>query len=264
MIVNYYKSKQKELLSKFNRSASVSSHPGERGIARELFIKEYLREHLPKRFGLKSGHFYDNFGRVSNQLDIIYDAIETPTLFAEPNVLVLLVDSIAGVIQVKSTLDSDEFNSAIENLRSVKVLQHFKRDPLIAMGGGITNIGSATFPKPPLFSIIVAFRGKVNPETILQYYRKILYEYTSNTGEIDLTKLPLNGTYCLDRIGIFEQSVENNKIRLAWSNNNSANLSEMTLLALTMDLQRRLISTQPLKWDIKGFPFIKNFFSDSK
>jgi len=65
-------------------SQSLVPHPGEQGTARGEIIREFLRSHLPRRFGVDTGFVFDSASRTSKQIDIvIYDAAQSP-LFAPP------------------------------------------------------------------------------------------------------------------------------------------------------------------------------------
>jgi hypothetical protein len=54
------------------RSASVISHPGERGRAREEALKRYFREITPVGFDVDTGFVIDSTGGQSRQQDIIF------------------------------------------------------------------------------------------------------------------------------------------------------------------------------------------------
>ncbi len=100
------------------------SHPGELGTGREEVIREFLRQHLPKRFGVSTGFVFDAHGKVSRQIDvIIYDAYSCPAFEAAGGKMFFPCESVVAVGEVKSQLTSTKkVSEAFDNLRSVKEL----------------------------------------------------------------------------------------------------------------------------------------------
>jgi hypothetical protein len=86
-----------------------------------LLIAEVLREFLPLRFGIEvNAMVIDRFGITSKQADIvIYDAHNQPNFLRK----VFPVEMVYAIIEVKTSMDSNEATSALENLKSVNVLE---------------------------------------------------------------------------------------------------------------------------------------------
>jgi hypothetical protein len=99
-------------------------HPGELGTGREEVIRDFLRQHLPKRFGVSTGFVFDAHGKVSHQIDvIIYDAYSCPAFEAVGGKMFFPCESVVAVGEVKSQLTSTKkVSEAFDNLRSVKEL----------------------------------------------------------------------------------------------------------------------------------------------
>ena len=99
-------------------------HPGELGTGREEVIRDFLRRHLPKRFGVSTGFVFDADGRVSRQIDIvIYDAYYCPAFEAVGGKMFFPCESVVAVGEAKSHLTSvKKVSEAFDNLRSVKEL----------------------------------------------------------------------------------------------------------------------------------------------
>lgn len=104
----------------FNKSAA-SQRPDHKGLPREEEIRSFLRAKLPKRFGVAHGHIVYGGDKVSNEFDvIIYHAWDAPSWdldsnSADPRLLVPL-ESVAGIVEVKSTLTSDTLDMALEKI----------------------------------------------------------------------------------------------------------------------------------------------------
>lgn len=103
-------------------------HPRDLGNARENILRRFLTEggFLPKRYGVSdnSVRVVSTTGHISREIDIaLYDPLDSVTLMKRNQVYeVYPVESVYGVIQVKSTLNKGELASALENLASFKRL----------------------------------------------------------------------------------------------------------------------------------------------
>ncbi|MCA1594404.1 MAG: hypothetical protein LC754_17620, partial [Acidobacteria bacterium] len=98
-------------------------HSGVKGNQAERLVKIFLKEHLPKRFGVGSGFIIDRFDTVSKQTDVIvYDALNCPVYRASEDAAIFPSDNVAVVVEVKSRLDKDQLISAFENIRATKRL----------------------------------------------------------------------------------------------------------------------------------------------
>jgi hypothetical protein len=103
---------------------SLIPHPGELGTGREEVIRDFLRRHLPRRFGVSTGFVFDAHGKVSRQVDVvIYDAYLCPSFEAIGGKMFFPCESVVAVGEAKSYLKSfKKVGEAFENLRSVKEL----------------------------------------------------------------------------------------------------------------------------------------------
>lgn len=130
-----------ELQAKFRLSAQVN-HNGGKGAVREDAFAGFLREYLPKRYSVGSGEVVSSENRVSRQCDIvIYDAEQCPRLLASDSHSIFPIESVYGVVEVKSTLTSEELRKAYDVVRSVKSLASTRSFTLSPVAG--FAIGSA-------------------------------------------------------------------------------------------------------------------------
>lgn len=136
------------LKAQYEASAAVG-HNLEKGEWRETFIRNWLSEILPEKYGVTSGIVFsaaddDNSSSQSRQQDIIiYDRVNCPRLFVNATQADLPkcipIESVYCTIEVKSQLDSVELKRALTNFSSVRKLQKHPLgfvDSLIK--GGIT------------------------------------------------------------------------------------------------------------------------------
>lgn len=108
------------LLAEFARSAA-STRPDQKGAPREEQIRKFLRQTLPTQFGIAKAHIVYSGSRTSLEFDIVvYDQLRTPRWPCEagddPRLLIPL-EMVLGIIEVKSTLDEDTLTSAREKIK---------------------------------------------------------------------------------------------------------------------------------------------------
>lgn len=105
------------------RAAAEINHHGSRGSAREDILRSFLASRLPKRFAVGSGEVVVPERMTSSQEDlIVYDAMNSVPLTSSDSVQVYPVESVYGVIEVKSKLSKAELLDSLEKVRSVKAL----------------------------------------------------------------------------------------------------------------------------------------------
>jgi len=103
-------------------AAEVISHAGERGMAREEILRQYLREIVPGGFEVTTGFVIDSAGGQSLQQDLIIVRRDYHPSFQIGGARFFPVEAVSAVVEVKSNLDSSTIASAIANARSVKAL----------------------------------------------------------------------------------------------------------------------------------------------
>lgn len=84
-------------------------HPGEFGMYREKIVSELLRPFLPSKLEVGTGFIITSKNRISTQCDIIiYDRENTPVI-ENGEQRFFPVESVVGVVEVKSKLSKLEF-----------------------------------------------------------------------------------------------------------------------------------------------------------
>ncbi len=113
----------KKLLTDFEISAQID-HNGNIGDYRENSLKEFLEiGRLPKRYGIGNGEIVGHVSNVSKQSDlIIFDQFDSIPLLYDSKVQVYPIDSIYGIIEVKSKLSKTKLIEGLDNIKSVKEL----------------------------------------------------------------------------------------------------------------------------------------------
>lgn len=128
-----------ELLNSFERSKEIFwkqdenrlVHPGEYGAYREELLKRFLSLYVPETFGISSGFIITSKGHISHQCDIIiYDKEKTPKIQNMENQRFFPIETVLGVGEVKSTINSiSDLNSYLVKLSTLKTLRNDVEDP---------------------------------------------------------------------------------------------------------------------------------------
>lgn len=103
----YHESVTIELLASRNRVRYFigSSHWPEDGRFKEMLLMNYLKKILPPNVTVGTG-FVKNGEETTTQIDLIIYDNSVPTLFSEGDFVVVLPESVYGIIEVKSKLRS--------------------------------------------------------------------------------------------------------------------------------------------------------------
>lgn len=109
------------MLARFKESGFIN-HSGDKGENREEFLMDFLKSHLPKRYGVTKGEVITKEGLRSHAIDIIiYDTVNCPVLYAGKT-SILPIEGVYGIIEVKSSLSKTEFDDAAGKITSFKKL----------------------------------------------------------------------------------------------------------------------------------------------
>jgi hypothetical protein len=113
----------KKMMIDFEGITSKIEHAGIKGDAREEIVKNFLIEYIPETFGIAKGLVVDSVGSQSKQEDLmIYDRAATPRFLSLGSAVILPVESVRAVVEVKSTLTVEHLKDALTNIASVRGL----------------------------------------------------------------------------------------------------------------------------------------------
>jgi hypothetical protein len=119
---------QKQMVADYERSKDIK-HPRDVGDAREEILRTFLTGsgHFPSRYGVSQNkaRAASTTGHISAEIDILfYDSDDSIRLMRrEGGYEVFPVESVYGVIQVKSRLNKNEIRGGLENIASFKRLE---------------------------------------------------------------------------------------------------------------------------------------------
>lgn len=139
-IYEVYKGLNETLLSKFRTSKGALNHSGGKGSHLETEFKKFLSLRLPDKYAIGSGELLSSKGEVSKQCDVvIYDTFNSPKLFHSDEHSVFANETVFGVIELKSSLESNDLNLAIQNIISAKMVSKREKQFYGAIVGFTSN-----------------------------------------------------------------------------------------------------------------------------
>lgn len=204
---------QAKLLSDYESSKDIK-HPRDVGAARESILRKFLSDggYTPKMYSIssKSVRVASTTGHLSAEIDIaFFDEQTSITLMKREDVYeVYPVESVYGVIQVKSILTADELQSALKNITSFKKLRR-----TTPRSSGFQIISGA--PKSEQgFGVIVAYSSNMKWTEIVRILEEAVRTNQKST-------IP-NAVFILDR-GFFLFGDEK---KYAFSNEEIESLSQ--------------------------------------
>jgi hypothetical protein len=243
-----------------------TGHTLHKGTPREVFIKEFLENHLPEEYSIGTGEIIDcnsRPGQSRNQYDIVIYKRNYPKLNFGGGISGFLIESVLATIEVKSNLTKEEFEKAVIAARNSKILTtHTTR---------IVHNGT---PPPKILNYIVAFDGPANMQTVYQW---IAPTYEKN--QIPITHLPvfdkqrlstpadaIDGVFILNKGFLYYDNVSygfgTSQTRSQmpdskWIYSNSENSNLLFLFAM--------IQQASANWEVKIFsihPYISRFHAE--
>lgn len=147
-----------------------AGHPIHKGTPRELFIREFLGEHLPSSVDIGTGEIIDSNstpGGARNQFDIVLYKKNYSKLHFGGGIFGFLVESVIATIEVKSTLDE----KGVE--QSVKAAHYVK-----SLSPSINNAMQIGWVPPKPLSFIVAYDGPASMATANQWINNAHRKHT--------------------------------------------------------------------------------------
>ncbi len=109
----YRKSISNELISIRNRVRNFVRQWPEDGRYKENILKSVLIKHLPKTVSVATGFVIGDDDRPSSQIDIIIYDNSIPPIFCLDDFVIVVKESVRGIIEVKTTIKNDEFEGAL-------------------------------------------------------------------------------------------------------------------------------------------------------
>ncbi len=129
-------------------------HSATVGTLRELVVARFLKPHLPRTIGIRSGVIIDSTGKRSKQQDIVLVADEFPVIsVGHESTALIVAESVLATIEIKTHLDGSELISTLESIALTKSL--FRSGELHYAKRG----AEMTYRMVPILSYVFAFDG---------------------------------------------------------------------------------------------------------
>jgi len=157
-----------EHLLTLKKVGDTSGHTIHKGTPREIFIKEFLIDHLSERVSIGSGEIINKDskpGDKRNQHDIIIYKSDFPKINFGGGICGYLAESVIATIEVKTELREKDIENSLLSAKNTKGMELTKSSSIILGSHG------NWFPLSPL-NIIVAYDGPENMETVLGWIEK--------------------------------------------------------------------------------------------
>jgi hypothetical protein len=145
-----------------------TGHSLHKGTPREVFIQEFLKNHLSEKVSIGSGEIIDMnslSGEKRNQHDIVIFKNEYPRIDFGGNIRGFLAESVIATIEIKSNLTENRLKKAINAAKTVKNLET-SRGATMRMG----------WTPPAPLNFVVAYGGPAKMETVHGWIEKIYEE----------------------------------------------------------------------------------------
>ena len=162
-VTKMYKDISKLVSAQFDITRNIHHH-GDKGTIREDILRSFLLDgRLPKKYAIGHGEVISPNSQCSKSMDlIIYNQMEYAPIFYSESSQIMPVEVVAGAIESKSSLTKEEFEKALENIKSLKELQYD------GTGYEQTGSGGSTFTKSKPFGIIFGYSLSGNSLTSLK------------------------------------------------------------------------------------------------
>lgn len=160
----FFRGVSKKLKAHIEDISSSFGHSGEQGASNERIFEKFLQDYLPGRYSVGRGKILARNDSDTDQIDvIIYDRQRNSPLYTEEGFLAAGVESVYGVVEVKTTLNKDELRDANKKARSVLTKPRLPSIIEQHTPAGWSRETGAT--KPPIATCF-SFRSQTSIESI--------------------------------------------------------------------------------------------------
>lgn len=230
-----YSNIQAEMLAKLGAGAAATGHSVTKGDASETDWIQWLRNYLPQRYKVGKGIVIDYTGKQSEQIDIIiYDAQYTYFVFHHENTILVPVESVYAVFEVKQNLKKEHIEYAGAKAQSVR--------KLIRSSAPIKHAGG-TYPPKALHEILAGLLT-TNSEWVVNnihdHVAENIYKL-EHSKHLDFVCSVSDSTFVIDNNVFVEEYEEGRKASIKYSDKSES------LVFLLLNLLQKLqdIGTVP-------------------
>jgi hypothetical protein len=179
MLKSHIDSKELVILAN-SRVSHNAGHTVNRGTPREIFIREFLAEHLSEKVAIGTGEIIDANSRprqVRNQMDIVIYRREYPKLHLGGAIHAFLAESVVATIEVKSVLTQQDLHAAIVAASRIKALQR-----------NLITSYTAGYQPPSILNFVVGYDGPASMGTVYNWLAPIHQALGIVTNRLSITE----------------------------------------------------------------------------
>lgn len=142
-LIEFHKSIGHELNAIKNRVRNLigDAHWQKEGEYKEAVLKNCIKRFLPSQYSLGSGFVLIKDAeeeQVTGQIDIIVYDNSYPVLFTEGDFVILLPESIRGIIEVKTKSNLSQISNAVKKINNDALMIYRKQKELQELGKGFS------------------------------------------------------------------------------------------------------------------------------
>ena len=168
-----FRALSRSLRASYEAASIGGRHGTDKGLRHEAALADFLRQHLPPKYGVSRGEIVDSRGGLSRQIDLVlYDALHSPLLQDAESSRLFPAECVYATIELKTKLDR---NGIFEGVRNVASAKRLDRSAIVEQHGGHRLYG-ADRRNPPLFGAIFALDSTEPPGIIA---KEVLSHHTS-------------------------------------------------------------------------------------
>jgi hypothetical protein len=164
MLQKYFQDIENLIIAK-SKVASNSGHSLHKGNPREIFIVEFLQNHLPELVTFGTGEIISSnslAGESRNQIDIVLYKKNYPKINYGKNTDGFFNEGVVSTIEVKSLLNKNEFFKALNSIKKIKDFEQ-------SISSKEFFKAANTYYQPSPLSFIVAYESTAKIETIFKW-----------------------------------------------------------------------------------------------
>lgn len=263
MLKEHIDSKERVILTS-SGVAQNAGHSIHRGTPREIFVRDFLSDHLSERVAVGTGEIIDSSslpGQQRNQIDIVIYKRDYPKLHLGGNIFAFLAESVVATIEIKSTLAKSDLEKAIVTAAKTKALKQ-----------SIHTSFTAGHQPPAILNYVVAYDGPATMNTVYEWIAPIHRSNGITVKPLPLKKRFYEPSPSLDGIFVLGKGfVQYDNIPLSFVSDEArrrnpeyswfwANLHEGTLFYLFIQLTQA-VSGVSGSW-LDPHPYLMNFRSN--
>ena len=167
-----------QMIAQLENARTRFSHAGDKGTVVEQSFRQFMKNYLPRRLGIGCGEIVDSHGGRSGQTDVVIVNEDHPFTFTDDLPGLFFIEGVVGAAEIKSVLNSDHLEKAINCSRKFKELKY-------ELGRGTEGKVSSPsdlkryYGRPPFF--LFAFESDLSLDSI---HNRLKNEIDKDTGDV--------------------------------------------------------------------------------